>query len=169
MLQDEGKFLEDEWYQVRHSGELPEIALHSSIFFLTCDTEGPRMVLDDQQSLYLKQAARDRFQEIVLRDLLPENRDKTIYRGIKRTIANWRRYERFCQRQGFLVETFRREVAQQLKQFLIAEQNVDDVCEGQSGLNCSYDDLLLFAEEIGMSDCLLIEPLRERCCFCKEE
>ncbi len=160
--------LEDEWYQVRYSGELPEIAFHSSLFFLTCDHNGPKIVLDEQQISYLQQAAVDRFREIVLRDILPENRGKSIYRGVGRTIANWRRYQIFCKRQNLDVDSFKSELAQQLKVFLLAEQDAVDGCADKSGLNCCFDELVAFAEDIGMADRELVTSLCHHCCIAKE-
>ncbi len=142
--------VEDEWYLVRYSGEIPEIALNSSFYFLTRDKNGPRLELTEEQILRFRHAARDRFHEIILRDMIPENRDKTIYRGLKRSIANWERYQQFCSRQGLDAEEFKREVAGQLLHFLEVHQN--EVCSGGECpmLDCSFDELISFTQAIGL-------------------
>ena len=146
------EMLEDEWYMVRHSGEIPEIALNASFYYLTRDKRGPQLTLTDEQELTLRHAAQERFQEIVLRDLIPENRDKTIYRGLARAIANWQRYVDFCSRQGLVADTFRQEVANQFQVFLHAEWEEKDSCACESGINCSKEELNVFAETLGVAD-----------------
>jgi len=142
--------LEDEWYLVRYSGEIPEIALNATLYFLTRDKNGPQLELTEEQVLHLKLAARDRFHEIILRDMIPENRDKTIYRGLKRSIANWERYQQFCNRQELDAEEFKRQVAEQLLHFLEVHQN--EVCSGDECpmLDCSFDELISFTGAIGL-------------------
>lgn len=144
--------LEDEWYMVRHSGEIPEIALNASFYYLCQDKRGPQLTLTKEQRLQLKYAARDRFREIVLRDLIPENRDKTIYRGTERAIANWQRYVDFCGRQDLRVGEFRDQVAEQFRTFMAAEQQAATGCDCPSGINCSLDDLIQFAHSLGIND-----------------
>ena len=83
-LRDEGydkifEYLENEWFVVRHSGEIPEIAFHSSVFFLTEASDGPKLPHSEVDFTFLREAARERFREIILRDILPENRTATFY------------------------------------------------------------------------------------------
>ena len=50
MISDERTLLlEEELLLVRHSGEIPEVALHASVHYLTEDPEGPGLVLADIQ------------------------------------------------------------------------------------------------------------------------
>ena len=93
--------LEDEWLIVRHSGEIPEIALHSTFYYLTEDPDGPQLQLSIEEIQYLQEAAAARYQEIILRDLCYENRELTIYRGMQRAIFNWHRFVAFCERQKY--------------------------------------------------------------------
>ncbi len=93
------ELLEDEWLMVRHSGEIPEIALHSAFYALTEDPEGPCLQLSAEEIQYLQEAAAARYQEIILRDLCYENRELTIYRGVLRAICNWHRFVAFCKRE----------------------------------------------------------------------
>lgn len=145
------ELLEDEWYHVRHSGELPEIVLQSSIFFLTEDSEGPELILQDEDLRLLRDAASKRYLEIILRDITPGNRDTTIYRGIIRTISNWRRFKRFCGRHQMQADTIDEEVVKQFISFL--ENEIKDVQSGkrQSCINCTFDDIASFAVEMGIS------------------
>lgn len=99
MSQPRLELLEDEWLLVRHSGEIPEIALHSAFHYLTADPNGPRLQLSVEETHYLRDAAATRYQEIILRDLCYENRELTVYRGIRRAIFNWHRFVVFCERQ----------------------------------------------------------------------
>ena len=92
---DANEQVDNEWYVVRHSGEIPEIALHSSLHYLKEAADGPRLSLTHRQELLLKQAAAERFKEIVLRDMTHANRGLSISRGLKRSIIHYRRYQRF--------------------------------------------------------------------------
>ncbi len=102
------ELLEDEWLLVRHSGEIPEIALHSAFYYLTEDLNGPRLRLSVEEMQYLREAAATRYQEIILRDLCYENRELTVYRGVRRAIFNWHRFVTFCERQDINCHNLRR-------------------------------------------------------------
>lgn len=150
--QHRADILEDELFLLRDSGELPEIAYHSSLYYLTQDEDGPGLVLTEDEKQLLQEAALERCQEIVLRDLTPDNRDLSLYRGPRRSIYNWQRYCKFCRRTGRRIDDrFRAEVAQTLVSFI--QQEMEDVQEGQrdSSVNCTTEDLLVFAEEVGVS------------------
>ncbi len=162
--------LEDEWLIVRHSGELPEIALHSALYSLMNDPLGPQLQLTMEEIEYLQDAALARCQEIILRDLCYQNRNLTIYRGLQRAIFNWRRFLAFCQRQETAVYQFiesgtaqcrslqgrimsdRRATARALLHLL-------QQC-GQPGqtdslaviFNCTLQDFTLFALELEIAD-----------------
>lgn len=99
MTRSRQESLEDEWLMVRHSGEIPEIALHSAFYYLTEDPEGPRLQLALDEIRDLQEAGAARYQEIILRDLCYENRELTFYRGVQRAICNWHRFVAFCERQ----------------------------------------------------------------------
>lgn len=102
------ELLEDEWLLVRHSGEIPEIALHSAFHYLTADPNGPRLQLSVEETHYLRDAAVTRYQEIIQRDLCYENRKLTVYRGVRRAIFNWHRFVVFCERQDISCHDSRR-------------------------------------------------------------
>ena len=99
------ELLENEWFVVRHSGEIPEIALHSAFHYLTEDPNGPRLQLSVEELHSLQEAAAARYQEIILRDLCYENHKLTSYRGIQRAIFNWHRFVAFCERQDTICHT----------------------------------------------------------------
>ena len=155
--------LEDEWYHVRHSGEIPEVALHSSIHYLTVDKEGPHLILAEEDLQLLCRAAVERYREIILRDLTPANRDKTIYRGILRSIANWRRLKRFCQRHMMEIEEIKKELPDVLLFFL--KNEIHEVAGGlrQSSINCTFDDITSFALEFNIYLTDMEEELRAIC------
>lgn len=142
----------NEWYVVRHSGEIPEIAFHSSLHYLTESPDGPKIILEDQQTQVLKEAAAERYREIVLRDLQHENCSSSSYRGIRRSIANFQRYRDFCRRQQFVDAGFNGEVAGSLLIFLAVEQVRVRKQGRESVVNCSFKELNAFAKVVGLVD-----------------
>ncbi len=136
---------------VRHSGEIPEVAYHGSLYFLTDDEEGPQLSLNDEDRRQLKEQVVARYKEIMLRDLTPDNRDKNIYRGLARCIVNWQRLCRFCERERQSMEGVREEIALALENFL--HQEAKDVATGvrPPSINCSQDDLRAFVAEMGLT------------------
>ena len=142
--------LAEEMLIVRHSGEIPEIAFHGSLYYLCEDPAGPQLTLSQEELDNLRQQVVARYREILLRDLSPENRDAAIYRGLNRCIFNWERLGKFCTRQAMTVEDVRQEIAEALRCFL--RQEADEVRSGlrQSCLNCTREELDAFAREIGV-------------------
>lgn len=161
--------LQNELLIVRHSGEIPEVALHGSLFFLSRDPEGPGLTLSSEEILELKQMAVKRYREIIERDLNPGNRDKRIYRGLARCIANWQRMELFCCKENFSVSTTRRETANRL--ILFIKNEISDVLQNSrsSSVNCHRTELKKFAENLGLNPEELPEGWAELCphnCWC---
>lgn len=145
--------VENEWHIVRHSGETPEIAYNSAIYYLTRAKDGPHLVLDEQQVDFLKEAAVERYLEIILRDLLHDNCDKSLYRGIERSIVNYHRFCSYCSRQQLPVRVMRRvqgEAARALVLFLDTERERLQNGNALSIINCSYADLQNYAGELGV-------------------
>jgi len=141
--------LAEEQLIVRHSGEIPEIAFHSSLYYLCEDPAGPQLSLTEKELALLRQQVIARYQEILLRDLSPKNRDARIYRGLKRCLFNWERLGKFCLRQEIKIEAaLRQEIAEALRCFL--RQEADEVRAGlrHSCLNCTRDELEGFAREL---------------------
>ncbi len=140
--------LADEWLIVRNSGEIPEIAFFSSLYYLTEDDDGPHMSLSDEEIHVLQEAAAERCREIVLRDMLLENFHKTIYRGIKRSIYNWQRYQTFCRRQSISLHDFRPAAAQTFLLFLKQGVTAAGNSVPEVFINCSLEELIRFGEEL---------------------
>jgi len=163
-MPDTESLLAEERLIVRHSGEIPEIAFHGSLYYLCEDPAGPRLTLSQEDLDSLRQQVVARYREILLRDLTPENRDATIYRGLKRCIFNWERLGKFCGRQEMTVEDVRLEIAEALRSFL--HQEADEVRAGlrQSCLNCTREELDAFAREIRVKPEELPEELEKLCC-----
>lgn len=140
--------LDDELLLVVNSGEIPEVAYHASLHYLTTDAEGPGLELSASDLLPLKLAVRDRYRRILLRDLDPGLRDKRVYRGLARAVANWQRLAAYCRREGFDLDALRREAAERLETFL--RQELADVASGQrSSVNCSERELKWLLAEVG--------------------
>ncbi len=148
---DKKTYIEEEAFVVLHSGEIPEVTLHESLYHLTEDSDGPVLMLDGKDILPLKQAVVSRYREIILRDLDPANRDKSIYRGLARCAANWQRLEKFCRRENLALQAIRDEVAIALGQFF--DNEIRDVQSGSrvSCINCSHQEIENLAYSLGSS------------------
>jgi hypothetical protein len=157
------EILDNEWFVVRHSGETPEIALHSALYYLTEDKDGPGLHLGDEQMRFLKQAAEERYREIILRDLTQSNRELSIYRGVKRAIVNYHRFQSFCRRQQVDGSNVIPEIAVALLLFLATE--VVCVTKGRrdSSINCSFLELNTFAVHVGLVRDMLPHELSTLC------
>ncbi len=161
-MKGEKELIENEWYMVRHSGEIPEVAFHSALYYLSRDKQGPCLQLENVIVEELKLAARDRFLDIIKRDLDPDNREKTVYRGLARGIVNWSRFKHFCERQQLSWRAFIFETSCMLRSFL--EREVAE-CRGgkKSCINCSHEDLITFAKELGITPEKLPQDVNEYC------
>lgn len=155
--------LEDEWLIVRHSGEIPEIALHSALYFLTEDPQGPRLQLGVEEIQHLREAAASRYEEIILRDLCYENRELTIYRGIRRAIFNWHRFVAFCDRQKIPCHRLHAATAESFLLLLNKVSVATDKATPDSIFNCTFHDLVLFARELGIPEQQLPANIRQLC------
>jgi len=150
MSADRAEILEEELIILRNSGEIPEIALHTSLFYLTEDEDGPQITLEAHEQQALCEAALARACEIVLRDLDPANRDLRIYRGPARSMANWYRLQKLCARMGLACPGFRETVAGLLVAFLATElQEVGAGCR-TSSVNCTARDIEKYCRELGL-------------------
>lgn len=141
--------IEEEVFVVQHSGEIPEVTLHESIYHLTEDLDGPGLMLDNKDIFYLKQAVISRYRTIILRDLDPANRDKSIYRGLARCMVNWQRLEKFCYRENMDFRIIQNETANALKKFF--DNEIKDMQSGSrsSCINCSHHEIETFVSSLG--------------------
>lgn len=142
--------LQEEVMMIEHSGEMPEVAFYESLYFLAEDPDGPGIRLDHHDQLPMKEAVIRRYMFIILRDLNPKNRKKSIYRGIKRSIINWERLKKYSRKEDLDIEEARKRTAQSLLSFL--EQERRDVTEKgtASSLNCTRKELRDFATDLGL-------------------
>ncbi|MDA8163785.1 MAG: hypothetical protein M0017_01945 [Desulfobacteraceae bacterium] len=142
--------LEEEKLLVRNSGEIPEVALHGSLYYLTADPEGPGVELGPGDVAALGEQVIARYLEIIHRDLDPGNRDKSIYRGLARAAVNWQRLARFCRKANRDEGEFRAECAAALRGFLTRE--AADVRAGhrRSCINCPAETLAELAAALGL-------------------
>jgi hypothetical protein len=164
MMGSKEMYLEDEVLFIEESGEMPEVAMHSSLYFLCSDPEGPHLKLRPEDRFFLKKAVLTRYQTIILRDLRPENRKKSIYRGLKRSAINWQRMKRFAEAQHLDISPVRRTVAAALRAFLEAEIRTV-TGEGEvSCINCGHHTLLHFAGELGLCREDLAGGWQDLCC-----
>jgi len=143
--------LADEWLIVRDSGEIPEITLHATLHYLTEDTDGPRIILTEAELAELKDAAVQRYHEIILRDINIDNFHKSIYRGVRRSLYNWHRCVAFMERQSIKMDDFQKKAAQALLLFL--ELGVKDAENNlpKNFINCSMLELAELAGEFGIT------------------
>jgi hypothetical protein len=163
MRNDLTEAIENEWYIVRYSGETPEIAYNSAIYYLSRAKDGPHLCLDEEQVELLKNAAVDRYTEIVLRDLQHANCTKSIYRGIGRSIINYRRFCIFCTRQQLEVARVRSQAAEALPVFLETEIKQLQSENRPSIINCTYRELQGYAVELGVELGSWCEALEKHC------
>ena len=144
-MEDTSELIENEWYVVRYSGETPEIAYNSAIYYLTRATDGPQVTLTPTHIGRLKKAAVDRYEEIILRDLFHENVGKSIYRGVVRSICNYGRFIQFCRRQDLSPEKIKVNAADVFSKFLQVEFEQLSSKDYKTVINCSYEDLRGYA------------------------
>ena len=166
MIPDDREFLiEEETIILRNSGEIPEITLHSSIYYLEDDNEGPRIKLCEEELQQLYDAALARAREIILRDLDPDNRDLSLYRGLARSIANWHRLQSFCHRINRQCPEFKETVSQALLSFVEREFEDTQKSLRPPSVNCTAEDIISFCEELRTDVSRLPDGWL---CLCKE-
>ena len=156
-------YLEEEAIIVRNSGEIPEITYHGSIYYLTKDPEGPGLTLDNEDLSRLKNEVVERYRNILLRDIILENRDKGLYRGLARSIANWRRLYEFSRQEERDISRIRSDAADALKNFLHGEISDAQNKSRASSINCSAPRLEEFAKDLGIAPDSLPSGWRELC------
>jgi len=151
MTHDRDYHLDEERLIVRQSGEIPEVAFHGSLYYLTDDPEGPGLIVSSDERRELAEQALQRYREIILRDLCLENRGKSIYRGVERAAINWRRCRKFCARERLASGDLQAEVAAALRLFLHGESREVRAGTRRPSLNCSAAGLRSFAGELGLA------------------
>ena len=160
---DKNTYLTEEVFVIQRSGEIPEVTFHESLYYLAEDTEGPGLSLNLKDIIPLKLAVVKRYREIILRDLDPENRDKSIYRGLARCSANWQRLLKFCTREKLDFSEIQSEAAKLLQDFL--QNEIIDVQSGNrsSSINTSQEEVKELAASLGLLTDDLPEGWQELC------
>ena len=160
---DKNSHIEEEAFVIKHSGEIPEVTLHESLYYLTQDPEGPGLSLNGKDILPLKLAVVGRYRTIILRDLEPKNRDERSYRGLARCAANWQRLLKFCRREGLDSAAIRDETAAALQNFL--QKELSDVQSGgrSSCLNCPYMEIERLVKDLGLAPDSLPDGWQDLC------
>ena len=153
----------EEAFIVETSGEIPEVAMHSSIYYLTQAFDGPALQLDSEDILPLKEAVFKHYRVIILRDLDPGNRDKGFYRGLARCAHNWQRLLRFCARENIAIGVYRAETAGALQRFLQQEIADTESTERTSSINCSSEVVENLTVSLGLAVADLPEGWRMLC------
>jgi len=155
--------LEEELLLVRHSGEIPEVALHASLHYLCDDADGPGVQLTAQEIQALEAGVIARYQEIILRDLNVENRTLPMFRGIRRANHNWYRFIRFSDKIGLSHQGFRDRAANALLHYLqvvLIERKQDSEIPA---VNCLPEALVTFAIALGIEEDRLPENWPSLC------
>lgn len=155
--------VEDEWYMVRHSGEIPEVAFHSALFHLVEDHHGPQVTLTEEQRGRLLEAVALRYLEITLRDLMPENKNTSGYRGLRRSLINWQRFLRFCQRYDIEATRYQNSVASALEAFVSHELGLFENEGSGDQFNCSFAELERFMGLLGVDPAVLPTWAKDHC------
>ena len=149
--QDKETLIVEEVFVVQNSGEIPEVTFHEALYYLTEDVDGPGLQLNFDDILPIKQAVLKRYRAIILRDLDPQNRDKSLYRGLARCSANWKRMEKFCAREKIVFSAIQTETADALINLLCVE--IADVRSGRrsSSVNCCQEEIEELAQLLRLS------------------
>lgn len=155
--------IEEEVFAIRQSGEMPEVALHTALHYIQDDPEGPRITISQENLRLLKDAVENRYLRILMRDLNPRYRGRSIYRGLARAIANWQRLTRFCDREKRDIAGHRRDAAAALLAFLTIETAEVTAGQKESCVNCSASALEEFAEAVGLASSQLPDGWRRLC------
>jgi hypothetical protein len=151
MSLDRDFLVAEEVLLVRNSGEIPEVAFHGSLYYLTADPEGPGLALTGEECGVLEEQVLERYREIIRRDLTPENRDRGFYRGLVRAAVNWRRLAGFCRRAARASDCYRSETGLALKELLAQETSEVRSGRRRASINCTAADVAVFAGELGLS------------------
>ncbi len=144
------ELIADEVFMLVDGGEMPEVAFHSAVYYLTKDEDGPGLELHGEDIAILKEAVVQRYQAIVLRDLCPETKATSSYRGLERSAANWQRLKLYAERENIDLSSIQTQAGQALLTFLRHEYNAV-ICQGEvCCVNCSQERLIAYATCLGV-------------------
>ncbi|MEN8257369.1 MAG: hypothetical protein ABFS09_05855 [Thermodesulfobacteriota bacterium] len=144
------ELIDDEAFMLADGGEMPEVAFHSALYYLTKDDEGPCLTLSQEEVSILKRAVVRRYNAIVLRDLCPENKSMSIYRGLERSADNWQRLKSYANQENIDISQVQAQAAKALVNFIKHEYDAV-VCKGEvCCVNCSQERLSAYAKSLGV-------------------
>ena len=142
--------VEDEILMVEDGGEMPEVALYSSLYYLRQDQEGPQLTLTKPEIGLLKKAVLNNFNKIIQREIRVENRGTAPHRGLERTIANWFRLQKFAEKEQLNTSKIKKELQHNIVSFICHEYNEVLINKQQSVINCSPERLLQLCQDIDL-------------------
>ncbi|MDF1615069.1 hypothetical protein [Desulfurivibrio dismutans] len=164
-MENRQPLITDEGLIIRHAGEIPEIAYYNSLYFLSADPQGPGLEATPAELAYLQQQVIARYCEIMLRDLTPANRDRPLYRGVRRVIWNWRRLAQFLQRHQLPPQPkLEQEVVAALTTFLDNELHEVQAGARTSCLNCTAVELAAFLRQLQLDRAPACSAWLTLCC-----
>ncbi|MBW2647075.1 MAG: hypothetical protein JRE23_13060, partial [Deltaproteobacteria bacterium] len=143
-------YLQDEAELIENSGEIPEVAFHESVSYLTEQADGPKLILTPADIELLEDAIMRRYKIIILRDLDHTNKSSSIFRGMKRAIINYERLKKYQSRKNRAAPDWKEEFGQALINYL--DRECRDISEGRlySTINCDRDKVEEFAKILGV-------------------
>jgi hypothetical protein len=154
-------YLQQEIDWIEHSGEMPEVAFYESLYYLTEEEEGPKLILTLSDMKRLEDAAINRFKTIILRDLKFANRRSSIFRGLKRATINYNRLKKYQKRKNRMDPGLEKMIGRFLLEYIRREcEEISDRRHYRT-INCTREELEQFANELGVN----ITPEYNNMCF----
>ncbi|HIC91231.1 MAG TPA: hypothetical protein EYP21_04050 [Syntrophaceae bacterium] len=143
-------YLKEEVEWIQNSGEIPEVAFYTSLYYLTKKEDGPKLTLSASDIKCLEDAVIHRYKTIILRDLNYSNRGSDSFRGIKRAIVNYNRLKNYLSGKNRLIPGWKKEIRQAFLTYLNLEYR--DISDGRAyrTINCDREELEQFARELGV-------------------
>jgi len=169
--------LEEEWLIVRHSGEIPEIALHSALYYLTDDPDGPRLQLSGEERESLQEAAATRYHEIMHRFVaFCKRQDRTDYTSTEPDKARRSLHGQILRHRSATTEALLH-LVQKSRQSngktstdagrSLSIYGADDTGPSLAcSFNCTFHEFTLFARELGITEEQLPPDIH---LFCREQ
>lgn len=132
--------LEDEAWMIEAGGEMPEVSLAESLGHLgRVAPQGLRC---------LRAVAARRYLVIIRRDLEPDNRGATHFRGLERALANLKRLEGFLAGLGWeMPPALRQDMGRGLLRYLRAE--AAELAAGRGYVTCRESEVRELAARLG--------------------
>jgi len=154
-------YLEQEIDWIENSGEMPEVAFYEALYYLKEDEEGPKLILTLSDIKRLEDAAINRFNAIILRDLKFANRRSSIFRGLKRAIINYNRLKKYQKKKNRIDPGLEKMTGRFLLEYIRREcEEISDRRHYRT-INCTREELEQFADELGVN----IAPEYNDICF----